>query len=97
MPQSSYYKNNRPTPALDRARRQYLIPNMITGACIVSIVVGIYFMTMKLVSQDEFEDVPIPDGPRDGATANVGTGALGGVGVQGVAPQGGVAPASVGR
>lgn len=72
MPQSTYYKNARPTPALERARRAYLIPNIVTGLCIFSFAIGVYAYTIHAVSQDEFEDVPIPDAPQQPAhTPNV--------------------------
>lgn len=69
MPQSTYYKNAKPTAALERARRAYLIPNIITGLCIFSFAIGVYAYTIKAVSQDEFEDVPIPDAPVQSAHA----------------------------
>ena len=69
MPQSSYYANAKPTAALERARRAYLIPNIITGICIFSFAIGIYAYTIRAVSQDEFEDVPIPDIPTTTAAA----------------------------
>ena len=69
MPQSSYYKNARPTAALERARRAYLIPNIITGVCIFSFAIGVYAYTIHAVSQDEFEDVPIPGAPIQSAAA----------------------------
>jgi cytochrome c oxidase assembly factor 3 len=69
MPQSTYYKNSRMTPALERARKAYLVPNILTGVCIFSFVIGVYAYTIKAVAQDEFEDVPVPDGPAPSAAA----------------------------
>ena len=63
MPQSTYYKNAKMTPALERARKAYLVPNVLTGLGIFSFAIGVYAYTIKAVAQDEFEDVPIPDGP----------------------------------
>ncbi|KAI9719191.1 MAG: hypothetical protein M1828_006284 [Chrysothrix sp. TS-e1954] len=69
MPQSSYYRNAQPGEALLRARQAYLVPNVITGACIFGLAIGIYAFTIRAVSQDEFEDVPIPDAPPQPAAA----------------------------
>ena len=41
MPQSSYYKNAQFGPALQRARRAYIIPNAITGVCIFGFVIAV--------------------------------------------------------
>jgi len=62
MPQSSYYKNSRMSPALERARSAYLLPNIATGLGIFSVAMAIFSYTIYAVSQDEFEDVPMPEG-----------------------------------
>ncbi|PSK55736.1 coiled-coil domain-containing protein 2 [Elsinoe australis] len=70
VPQSSYYdKYNRPTAALQRARRPYLVKNAFTGLGVLGFAVGVYVFTIKAVAQDDFEDVPIPDGPAPAAGA----------------------------
>ncbi|GAB7357066.1 hypothetical protein MBLNU459_g7882t1 [Dothideomycetes sp. NU459] len=64
VPQSSYYdRNNRPTAALYRARQPYLIRNAVTGLCIFGFAIGVYAFTIRAVSQDEFDDIPMPDAP----------------------------------
>ncbi|OCL03762.1 hypothetical protein AOQ84DRAFT_347182 [Glonium stellatum] len=64
LPRSTYYdKNYRQSPALIRARQPYLIKNVLTGAAIFAFTVGVYAFTIRAVSQDEFEDVIVPDKP----------------------------------
>ncbi|KAF2151396.1 hypothetical protein K461DRAFT_295453 [Myriangium duriaei CBS 260.36] len=64
IPQSSYYdRYNRPTAALYRARRPYLVKNAFTGLGIFCFAAGVYTFTIRAVAQDDFEDVPIPDAP----------------------------------
>jgi cytochrome c oxidase assembly factor 3 len=69
----------RASPALLRARAPYLLKNTITGFAICSLVIGICMATVNLakrirsqiadtytinaISQDEFEDVIVPDEP----------------------------------
>ncbi|KAF1942611.1 hypothetical protein EJ02DRAFT_443933 [Clathrospora elynae] len=61
---STYYDDRmRASPALLRARAPYLIKNTITGFAICSLVIGIYTYTINAISQDEFEDVIVPDKP----------------------------------
>ncbi|KAI9662141.1 MAG: hypothetical protein M1831_002837 [Alyxoria varia] len=69
MPQSSYYKNNLPGESLQRARQQYIVPNALLGSSIFGFAIGVYILTLKAVSQDEFEDVPVPDRPAPTAGA----------------------------
>ncbi|KFY85003.1 hypothetical protein V500_08802 [Pseudogymnoascus sp. VKM F-4518 (FW-2643)] len=65
IPKSSYYdKNYKQSPALIRARRPYLIKNMITGVGIFAFTMGVYALTIRAVAQDEFEDVIVPDAPK---------------------------------
>ncbi|KAI9769664.1 MAG: hypothetical protein M1840_003901 [Geoglossum simile] len=65
VPRSSYYdKHYRQSEALIRARRPYLIKNAVTGLAIFGFAIGVYAFTIKAVSQDEFEDVAIPETPR---------------------------------
>ncbi|KAF2109506.1 hypothetical protein BDV96DRAFT_585703 [Lophiotrema nucula] len=62
--QSTYYNERmQASPALLRARAPYLVKNTITGAAIVALVIGIYTYTIKVISQDEFEDVIVPPEP----------------------------------
>ncbi|KAF2229324.1 hypothetical protein EV356DRAFT_456064 [Viridothelium virens] len=64
IPRSSYYdKNYRQTEALLRARRPFLVKNALTGAGIFAFAMGVYAFTIRAVSQDEFEDVPVPEAP----------------------------------
>ncbi|KAH9879093.1 hypothetical protein J1614_002528, partial [Plenodomus biglobosus] len=61
---STYYDDRmRASPALLRARAPYLIKNTITGFAICTLVIGIYTYTIKAISQDEFEDVVVPEVP----------------------------------
>ncbi|KAF2035802.1 hypothetical protein EK21DRAFT_96426 [Setomelanomma holmii] len=61
---STYYDDRmRASPALLRARAPYLIKNTITGIAICSLVIGIYTYTINAISQDEFDDVIVPDEP----------------------------------
>ncbi|KAF2132688.1 hypothetical protein P153DRAFT_420640 [Dothidotthia symphoricarpi CBS 119687] len=62
--QSTYYDARmRASPALLRARAPYLVKNTITGFAICTLVIGIYTYTIRAVSQDEFDDVIVPDEP----------------------------------
>ncbi|KAL1302424.1 hypothetical protein AAFC00_002817 [Neodothiora populina] len=68
-PQGSYYdRYNRPTASLYRARQPYLVKNALTGLGIFAFVIGVYSFTIKAVAQDDFEDVVVPDTPRQPAT-----------------------------
>ncbi|KAF2850806.1 hypothetical protein T440DRAFT_518098 [Plenodomus tracheiphilus IPT5] len=61
---STYYDDRmRASPALLRARAPYLIKNTITGFAICTLVIGIYTYTIQAISQDEFDDVIVPDQP----------------------------------
>lgn len=74
LEKSSYYdKNNRQAAALMRARRPYLIKNIVTGLSLFSLTVGIYIYTIKAISQDNFEDVKVPDAPIQTSQANTST------------------------
>ncbi|KAI9869011.1 MAG: hypothetical protein M1813_002834 [Trichoglossum hirsutum] len=74
VPRSSYYDNHyRQSAALLRARRPYLIKNAVTGLVIFSFAVGVYAFTIKAVSQDDFEDVIIPDTPQSSKAHNTTT------------------------
>ncbi|KAH8885083.1 hypothetical protein GQ53DRAFT_751374 [Thozetella sp. PMI_491] len=62
--QSSYYdRRYRQSPALIRARKPYLVKNAVLGIGIFAFAAGIYAYTLKVVGQDEFEDVKVPDVP----------------------------------
>ncbi|KAH8820322.1 hypothetical protein F5884DRAFT_763610 [Xylogone sp. PMI_703] len=66
LPRSSYYdKDYKPSAALIRARRPYLVKNTLTGAGIFAFAIGVYAFTMRAVSQDEFEDVKVPPAPTE--------------------------------
>lgn len=74
-----YDARMRASPALLRARAPYLLKNTITGFAICSLVIGICrpltdlgpdlysydpdTYTINAISQDEFEDVIVPDAP----------------------------------
>ncbi|KXH60950.1 hypothetical protein CSAL01_08765 [Colletotrichum salicis] len=61
---SSYYDRNlRQGPALIRARKPYLTKNLAVGA-------GLWCFVGAAVGQDEFEDVKVPDAPRQPAKSN---------------------------
>ncbi|KAI5789140.1 hypothetical protein EDC01DRAFT_131080 [Geopyxis carbonaria] len=49
--------------SLIRARRPYLLKNTLTGLSIFAFVASVYIYTIKAVSQDNFEDVKVPDAP----------------------------------
>lgn len=70
IPRSSYYdKNYKQSASLIRARRPYLVKNALTGAGIFAFAIGVYAFTIRAVSQDEFEDVRVPDAPVQAAQA----------------------------
>ncbi|KAF1912494.1 hypothetical protein BDU57DRAFT_559719 [Ampelomyces quisqualis] len=61
---STYYDERmRASPALLRTRAPYLVKNTISGAFICALVISIYSYTIHVISQDEFEDVIVPDAP----------------------------------
>jgi cytochrome c oxidase assembly factor 3 len=71
----------RASPALLRTRAPYLVKNTITGLAICSLVIGICMCydvstcsidsrfadsyTINAISQDEFDDVIVPDKPLE--------------------------------
>ncbi|KAK3328944.1 hypothetical protein B0H66DRAFT_596551 [Apodospora peruviana] len=62
--QATYYdRSHAQSASLIRARRPFLVKNMIVGACCAAFVVGVYTYTVNVVGQDEFEDVKVPDTP----------------------------------
>ncbi|EGR50729.1 hypothetical protein MKX07_006242 [Trichoderma sp. CBMAI-0711] len=62
---STYYDRRlRQGPALVRARRPYLFKNAVTGLGLFALVGGVYWYTLNAVGQDDFEDVKVPDAPR---------------------------------
>ncbi|KAE9373235.1 hypothetical protein N431DRAFT_465532 [Stipitochalara longipes BDJ] len=64
IPRSSYYdKHYKQSAALIRARRPYLIKNAATGLGLFGFCIGVYWFTIRAVSQDDFEDVKVPDAP----------------------------------
>ncbi|GKT40182.1 cytochrome c oxidase assembly factor 3, mitochondrial [Colletotrichum spaethianum] len=68
---SSYYDRNlRQGPALIRARKPYLAKNLAVGAGLWCFVGAVYWYTIKAVGQDDFEDVKVPDAPRQQAKSN---------------------------
>ncbi|KAM4055047.1 hypothetical protein HRG_005856 [Hirsutella rhossiliensis] len=65
---STYYDRRlRQGPALIRARRPYLFKNSITGLGLLTVVGGIYYYTLNAVGQDNFDNVKVPDTPRQPA------------------------------
>ncbi|KAF1949448.1 hypothetical protein CC80DRAFT_272149 [Byssothecium circinans] len=71
---STYYDERmRAQPALLRARAPYLVKNTITGISICALVIGIYAYTINAISQDEFDDVIVPDEPIRKQTPQPGT------------------------
>ncbi|KAI9728265.1 MAG: hypothetical protein M1834_007758 [Cirrosporium novae-zelandiae] len=73
IPRSSYYnKDYRPSAALIRARRPYLIKNIVTGTAIFAFTLGVYAWTIHAVSQDEFEDVIVPPAPSEQPNTSTG-------------------------
>lgn len=62
LPRSSYYDENyRASAALLRARQPYLVKNILVGSSLLAVTAGIYLMTFKLVSQDDFSDLKAPE------------------------------------
>ncbi|KYK56893.1 hypothetical protein DCS_03899 [Drechmeria coniospora] len=67
---STYYDRRlRQGQALIRARRPYLFRNTVTGLGLMAVVGGIYYYTLNAVGQDNFDDVRVPDAPRQPANA----------------------------
>ncbi|KAF8854463.1 hypothetical protein BDZ45DRAFT_805787 [Acephala macrosclerotiorum] len=74
LPRSSYYdKHYKQSAALIRARRPYLVRNSLTGLGLFAFCIGVYSWTIKAVSQDEFEDVKVPDAPIQAPQAGAST------------------------
>ncbi|KAI9831386.1 MAG: hypothetical protein M1826_003559 [Phylliscum demangeonii] len=70
IPHSSYYdRRARQTAALIRARKPYLVKNIFTGLGLFAFTIAIYVYTIKAISQDNFEDVIVPDEPSPPAQA----------------------------
>ncbi|KAF1996255.1 hypothetical protein P154DRAFT_472912 [Amniculicola lignicola CBS 123094] len=68
---STYYDERmRASPALLRARAPYLVKNTVTGFAICALVIGIYSYTINVISQDEFDDVIVPDQPANRTQQN---------------------------
>ncbi|KAH8593629.1 hypothetical protein B0O99DRAFT_626709 [Bisporella sp. PMI_857] len=64
IPRSSYYdKHYKQSASLIRARRPYLFRNALTGIGLFGFCITVYAFTINAVSQDDFEDVQIPDAP----------------------------------
>ncbi|EHK16840.1 uncharacterized protein TRIVIDRAFT_162874, partial [Trichoderma virens Gv29-8] len=67
---TTYYDRRlRQGPALVRARRPYLFKNALTGLGLFALVGGVYWYTINAVGQDDFEDVKVPDAPRQPSKA----------------------------
>ncbi|GJJ07324.1 hypothetical protein Clacol_001525 [Clathrus columnatus] len=45
------------SPGLLRARRQFFMPNLITGTAIATFVIGVWAYSISAVKQDTFDDV----------------------------------------
>ncbi|KAF2452703.1 hypothetical protein BDY21DRAFT_375395 [Lineolata rhizophorae] len=64
LPHTSYYdRRNRPMGALLRARQPFLVRNALSLAGLAGCTLAIYSYTIRAVSQDDFEDVIVPDAP----------------------------------
>ncbi|PUU84308.1 hypothetical protein B9Z19DRAFT_1070032 [Tuber borchii] len=73
LPRSTYYEpDQRQGASLIRARKPFLIKNVITGLVMFGITASIYVYTIRAVSQDEFEDVKVPEAPGRGVSKEVG-------------------------
>ncbi|TLS29309.1 hypothetical protein PpBr36_00148 [Pyricularia pennisetigena] len=59
-----YDRRYRQNPALVRARRPYLFKNAVAGIALAAFTAGIYAYTIHAIGQDEFEDVKVPETPR---------------------------------
>ena len=42
------------SPSLQRARKPFLIPNIIVGSCVALFTVGVYAYSISAVKQDDF-------------------------------------------
>ncbi|KAE8442675.1 hypothetical protein EG329_002973 [Mollisiaceae sp. DMI_Dod_QoI] len=74
LPRSSYYdKHYKQSAALIRARRPYLVRNSLTGLGLFAFCIGVYSWTITAVSQDEFEDVKVPEAPAQAPQAGAST------------------------
>ncbi|CAH1760952.1 8394_t:CDS:2 [Entrophospora sp. SA101] len=51
------------TPAFQRARKPFIVRNILTGIILVGFVGAVYSYTMFAIKQDDFSDVPIPTPP----------------------------------
>jgi cytochrome c oxidase assembly factor 3, fungi type len=85
-PSSYYDRRLRQGPALIRARKPYLVKNAVLGLGLWTLVGGVCtspstrlydrltnladWYTLKAVGQDEFEDVKVPDAPRQSQQSN---------------------------
>jgi len=69
LPRSSYYdKHYKQSAALIRARRPYFVKNALTGIGMFGFCISVYVFTIRAVSQDDFEDVQVPEAPVHQAT-----------------------------
>ncbi|PHH67195.1 hypothetical protein CDD81_2964 [Ophiocordyceps australis] len=63
--QKTYYNTRQDHgPALIRARRPFVVKNALTGLGLLALTGGIYYYTLRAVGQDNFEDVKVPETPR---------------------------------
>ncbi|KAF2859117.1 hypothetical protein K470DRAFT_282838 [Piedraia hortae CBS 480.64] len=64
LPEASYYDaRNRQGASLIRARQPYLIKNAVTGLTLAGFGLAVFMYTIRVIGQDDFSDVPIPDAP----------------------------------
>ncbi|KAK5056136.1 hypothetical protein LTR84_012689 [Exophiala bonariae] len=69
LKRSSYYDSDyRQSAALIRARRPYLVKNILTGTGIMLFAFGVFAFTIRAVGQDTFDDVVVPDAPQSSQT-----------------------------
>ncbi|CAG8446525.1 1712_t:CDS:2 [Diversispora eburnea] len=58
------------TPALQRARRPYLVRNVLTGVALLSFTAAVYSYAILAVKQDDLGDIPLPSPPPSSANNN---------------------------
>lgn len=65
---NGYYDKQtyRMSPAMRRARAPYAVKNFIALIALSAVPISIYLYTYRFLSQDDFDDIPIP--PLDDAT-----------------------------
>ncbi|KAJ2903825.1 uncharacterized protein MKZ38_009300 [Zalerion maritima] len=68
LSQGTYYgRKGQQQAALIRARRPYLVKNIVTGLSLLAFTGCVYALTISKIGQDEFDDVKVPDLPAEPA------------------------------